>query len=637
MIYVLNNNNYVIQIIFIFSIILTLWITNVSAYTFVPQTGQIQSLVDSDDGDIKSGKQWPLQRFVDHKDGTITDQLTGLMWIKDADCSSEISSGAAAIYWSRALEFTSTLNTNALNAPCTGYDKNYSDWRIPNINETTSLMRAGLGNQTIANWLNIPENNSPGFSQTNIVAKDVWTSTTSASNPEMAWVANLESGGTKLVNKSNTTLPIYIFSAVRTSELSKTATPLPTGQTTSFEPGDDGYWHNIFSQQNIPAYFTSNPRFIKTETGTVIDKLTRLTWILDANCANINGSNWFDAVFSTNYIGETAPFLNNCSSYTETDTEKTQTWRLPNINELKSLVDYGQSNPALDTEHPFNIQFDKIFWSSTSANGLVQNTAAWSVDFSTGEINATLDKNSFGYTWPVSGPVNFPDIISDTSSLSFGNVFSGSQSSSKTIAIANNGTSDLHIQSIRSADAHFTIQSNKCSSNILKPEDSCEISVAFLPSSEQNYNSNLIIISDALGLEEYLVNLTGGGISIKKEESNPNCFIATAAYGSYLSKEVTLLRSFRDSYLLQSKSGTKLVELYYDLSPPIATAISQSQSLRFLTRLLLTPVVYAIKYPVITIIVFCILLIFLLTYIYHRAGHNETICRILRAKQTRHI
>jgi len=69
------------------------------------------------------------------------------------------------------------------------------------------------------------------------------------------------------------------------------------------------------------------------------------------------------------------------------------------------------------------------------------------------------------------------------------------------------------------------------------------------------------------------------------------CFIATAAFGSYLEPNVQILRRFRDEYLTSNGVGRLFLNTYYKFSPPAANFIGEHDSLRPIVRLGLAPVI----------------------------------------------
>jgi len=74
-------------------------------------------------------------------------------------------------------------------------------------------------------------------------------------------------------------------------------------------------------------------------------------------------------------------------------------------------------------------------------------------------------------------------------------------------------------------------------------------------------------------------------------DSGGGCFIATAAYGSYLNPHVKILRDFRDAFLIPNPAGKKFVHLYYRFGPCIANHMEKYDSIRFLSRVALLPLI----------------------------------------------
>ena len=94
---------------------------------------------------------------------------------------------------------------------------------------------------------------------------------------------------------------------------------------------------------------------------------------------------------------------------------------------------------------------------------------------------------------------------------------------------------------------------------------------------------------------------------VKSEEPEPEpepeptpsgglCFIATAAYGTQTARQINVLRDFRDDVLLKNTVGSRFVDLYYQVSPPIADFISEDTFVRTLVReLLIDPIVWVVE------------------------------------------
>ena len=159
--------------------------------------------------------------------------------------------------------------------------------------------------------------------------------------------------------------------------------PVPkTGQTTPEAAGDDG------DLQMGVAWPT--PRFITSTTGIVTDTLTGLIWLKNANC--FGGLTWAQALTDANTLNSGECGLSDGS--VEGD------WRLPNVRELQSLIDYGRYTPALPSGHPFTGVQSIFYWSSTSfADGV---SSAWCVALPYGHVLA-YDKTDTYYVWPVRG------------------------------------------------------------------------------------------------------------------------------------------------------------------------------------------------------------------------------------------
>jgi len=133
----------------------------------LPKTGQTESYALGDDGDLEKGAPWPVPRFRDNGDGTVTDNLTGLVWLKNADCLGTKT-------WAEALAFCNSL----ADGSCGLSDgSSVGAWRLPNARELFSLIDLSQYNPALP----------AGHPFVNVRYDSYWSSTTLGEDTDSAW------------------------------------------------------------------------------------------------------------------------------------------------------------------------------------------------------------------------------------------------------------------------------------------------------------------------------------------------------------------------------------------------------------------------------------------------------------------
>jgi len=444
------------------------------------------------DGDIRSGLAWPSPRYADNANGTITDRLTGLIWSKDANAPgpSACNPGVAK-NWQTAFEYARCLNQNNYLG--------YNDWRVPNFNEIVSLSHRGEPDP-------VAFLTSHGFTQ--IQVGEYLSSTSSAP---------LFSVSTVTFNSYWNQYESFYLWPVRGSSNGYTGSiALPkTGQTICHDisgnliactgTGQDG---ELQTGVSLPeTRFTDNGDFTQT------DQLTGLIWTKDTNapgpetCGSGVYKNW---ILALEYVA--CLNLNNYLGYNN--------WRLPNINELNSLVPSHVVDRAewLSSQGFVNVPTNTYykFWSSTSH--LVDSYNAWRGD---GRSSQAGDKDSNQPVWPVRGGVYGNARLSVTPAVKdFGLVYYGT-SGSAVITVANSAiaTTSLQINAIglMGGDANqFTVSvgdgtNGSCGTvtPVLAPNTSCSVTVVFSPTTRGDKNAILRISSSDSQYSNQDVTLVG--------------------------------------------------------------------------------------------------------------------------------
>jgi len=298
------------------------------------------------DAEFSYGIPWPIPRF-EIKGALVEDRLTGLSWTRKANFA-EFPLG-----WQEALDFVHQMNFQQ--------QYGFSDWRMPNRRELHSLLSYQSCKPSLPTGHPFEEV-FPGW---------YWTS-----NPAYAWYIHM-AGARMFYGGKDQSFLVWPVRAKGNGIL-----PL-TGQRNCFDEagasvecsgsGQDG--------ENQSGFGWPQPRFAD-HGESVVDHLTGLHWYRNANLTGCP-VNWVQA-------------LNIVAEINQQD--KIRHWRLPNINELESLVDCAHSEPALSRPLLFdNIQ--DVYWSSTTS--MYEPDWAWALYLDRGAVGVGQKKITDFFVWPV--------------------------------------------------------------------------------------------------------------------------------------------------------------------------------------------------------------------------------------------
>lgn len=339
------------------------------------RTGQAASYAAGDDGALGRGVAWPGQRFVDNGDGTVRDQLTGLVWTKNAGC-------LAPMNWGAALAAANALASGACGL---ADGSTAGQWRLPNANELESLIDVAHSAPALPS----------GHPFSNVdLASAYWTSTTYMASQSQAMAIRLADGrwinGTDAIGFDNDkTSSSNAVWAVRSGSPGSVAL-LATGVYSGV--GGEAPLAGADGSLRI-GVAASSARFVDNGDGTLADTVTGLTWLKKADCLQ---HDWAGALAAVNGLASGQCGLSDGSSAGQ--------WRVPNRAELLSLSDraptfpqaayfdgvYGTTGVVSGPVVFSNYVVSEYYWtSSTDAADPSRAWALYSCDFGVYDVAKT--------------------------------------------------------------------------------------------------------------------------------------------------------------------------------------------------------------------------------------------------------
>lgn len=237
--------------------------------------------------------------YTDNSDGTVTDNITGLMWQQTFD-----HNGDGDIDVDDKLSYADVLNS--VNTVTTG---GYSDWRVPTIKEMYSLMM--FSGSDVSMYTGTDTSSLTPFINDSVFGFDYGDT----DNKE------------RLIDMQCATTAVYVSDEVDETVFGvNLADGRIKGYGTNF--GGQDKMFNYLLVRGVQTYGIN--AYTDNSDGTVTDTATGLMWKQDDSGSSMVWENALSYAENFEYAG-----------YTD--------WRLPDAKELQGIVDYTRSPATTNT------------------------------------------------------------------------------------------------------------------------------------------------------------------------------------------------------------------------------------------------------------------------------------------------
>ncbi|MBI4741105.1 MAG: DUF1566 domain-containing protein [Betaproteobacteria bacterium] len=274
--------------------------------------------------------------FTDNGDGTVTDSTTGLMWMR---CTMRQTwNGTTCINAAQTNMFT-WGQAKALTSNFAGH----SDWRLPKVRELQSIVDYAVTTAPTINGSVFPATPQDTF----------WSASPYALDPSQAWQLDFTYG------------VILAFSPLDYSEVRLVRGGQSSALLNDARPTSD---------------------YVDHRDGTVTHTPTGLTWMRCTLGQTWNGSNCTGTANAYTW--------NQARALTQTYAGHSD-WRLPDLPELSSLVDYTKTTAPVINDGMFPATPGDWFWSASSYALDPSVAWAWAVNLGNGNRDAWTHETSW--------------------------------------------------------------------------------------------------------------------------------------------------------------------------------------------------------------------------------------------------